>query len=147
MSSARGTGPAGTCKPAASFSRAVTREGRTADVGARLLNYSGTFEVDGNAYLAMYGWTTNPLVEYYVIESMGQHNPSDNASATQYGTVETDGGVYEIWQKVRVNAPSIIGTATFQQYWSVRTKMRCGGTINTGNHFRAWKAAGLALGT
>ena len=95
----------------------------------------------------MYGWTTNPLVEYYVIESMGRHNPSDNASATQYGTVETDGGVYEIWQKVRTNAPSIIGTATFQQYWSVRTKMRCGGTINTGNHFRAWKAAGLALGT
>jgi endo-1,4-beta-xylanase len=78
---------------------------------------------------------------------VGDHNPSDNASATQYGTLTSDGGTYEIWQKMRTNAPSIIGDHTdFQQYWSIRTKMHCGGTINTGNHFRAWEAAGLKLG-
>ena len=114
----------------------------------RLFNYSGSFEADANAnaYLALYGWTTNPLVEYYVIESMGVHNPSDNASATLYGMLDSDGGTYEIWQKQRTDAPSIIGTATFQQYWSIRTKMHCGGTITTGNHFQAWEAAGLPLG-
>ena len=95
----------------------------------------------------MYGWTTNPLVEYYVIESMGRHNPSDNASATQYGTVETDGGVYEIWQKVRTNAPSIIGTATFQQYWSVRNSKRTGGSVNMAAHFNAWANLGMRLGS
>jgi endo-1,4-beta-xylanase len=79
---------------------------------------------------------------------VGDHNPSDNASATQYGTLTSDGGTYEIWQKERINAPSIIGDNTdFQQYWSIRTKMHSGGTINTGNHFRAWEAAGLELGT
>lgn len=130
---------------------------------ARLFNYTGTFKTTGWAYLALYGWTTNPLVEYYVIESsssppspffhllnplpVGKHNPSDNASATQYGSLTSDGGTYEIWQKERINAPSIIGDKTnFQQYWSIRTKMHCGGTINTGNHFRAWEAAGLKLG-
>ncbi|KAK3208849.1 hypothetical protein GRF29_77g2227742 [Pseudopithomyces chartarum] len=115
--------------------------------GDMLFNYTGTFKTTGWAYLALYGWTTNPLVEYYVIESMGKHNPSDNASATQYGSLTSDGGTYEIWQKERINAPSIIGDKTnFQQYWSIRTKMHCGGTINTGNHFRAWEAAGLKLG-
>jgi endo-1,4-beta-xylanase len=78
---------------------------------------------------------------------VGDHNPSDNASATQYGTLNSDGGTYEIWQKERINAPSIAGDHTnFQQYWSIRTKMHAGGTINTGNHFRAWEAAGLKLG-
>ncbi|KAI0394622.1 concanavalin A-like lectin/glucanase domain-containing protein [Xylariaceae sp. FL0594] len=115
--------------------------------GDMLVNYTGKFHTTGAAYLALYGWTRNPLVEYYVIEAMGNHNPSDNSSATQYGCLESDGGTYEIWQKERINAPSIEGDHTdFQQYWSIRTSMHVGGTINTGNHFRAWEAAGLALG-
>ncbi|KAI3316653.1 concanavalin A-like lectin/glucanase domain-containing protein [Xylariaceae sp. AK1471] len=113
-----------------------------------LVNYTGAFHTTGAAYLALYGWTRNPLVEYYVIEAMGNHNPSDNVSSTQYGCLQSDGGTYEIWQKERINAPSIEGEHTnFQQYWSVRTSMHVGGTINTGNHFRAWEAAGLKLGT
>jgi hypothetical protein len=79
---------------------------------------------------------------------VGRHNPSDNASANYFGNLVSDGATYEIWQKERINAPSIAGDNTdFQQYWSVRTSMHCGGTINTGNHFRAWEAAGLTLGT
>lgn len=113
-----------------------------------LFNYSGSFEVDpsANAYLGLYGWTKEPLAEYYVIENTGIHHPADNRNSTCHGYFESDGATYEVWSKWRINAPSIIGNADFQQYWSVRTKRHVGGTINTARHFAAWVEAGLPLG-
>ena len=82
-----------------------------------------------------------------MIENFGdKHNPTDNSNHTCYGTFESDGGTYEVWRKWRINQPSIIGTATFPQYWSVRTKRHVGGTINTTKHFEKWEKAGLPLG-
>jgi endo-1,4-beta-xylanase len=98
----------------------------------------------GTVLLAVYGWTTNPLIEYYIQEDYTSYA----GGGTLKGTVTSDGATYNIYEHQQVNQPSISGTATFQQYISVRqTDKRSSGKVTTANHFNAWAKLGLKLGT
>lgn len=111
----------------------------------RAISYSGTFSPQGNGYLSIYGWTRSPLIEYYIVESFGSYNPSSGAQ--KLGSITSDGSSYDIFRTQRVNQPSIEGTATFYQFWSVRSSHRTSGTVTVGNHFNAWTQSGLQLGS
>ncbi|KAI0397555.1 glycoside hydrolase family 11 protein [Xylariaceae sp. FL0594] len=113
---------------------------------SRVVTYNGTWNgASVNSYLSVYGWTRNPLIEYYVVEAFGSYNPSSGAQ--KRGTIQSDGGTYDIYQTQRVNQPSIEGTSTFYQFWSVRQQKRTSGTVTLQNHFNAWTNAGLKLGS
>ncbi|RYY29418.1 MAG: 1,4-beta-xylanase [Sphingomonadales bacterium] len=116
----------------------------------RIVGYNaGVFNPGSNSYLTLYGWSTNPLVEYYVVENWGNFTPP-GSGGTFMGTVSSNGGTYNIYRTQRVNQPSIISNATFYQYWSVRTAKRSLGTNNVitfANHVNAWQSKGMSLGT
>jgi len=105
----------------------------------------------GTSYIGIYGWSRNPLIEWYIVEDWfgsGVIGPSRiGGGASKKGEFTVDGAVYFIYQATRVNQPSIDGTATFQQYFSVRQTSRQEGTISITEHFKEWEKVGMALGT
>ena len=108
---------------------------------------SFSYEVDyhpvGNSYLCIYGWTKEPLVEYYVVESWGTWRPP---GAQSMGVIEVDGAEYDVYTTLRENQPSIEGTQTFSQFWSVRKEKAESGAVSLTDHFDAWEEMGMELG-
>jgi len=98
----------------------------------------------GTSLVSLYGWSTSPLVEYYVMEN---YTGSPPTAGTYMGQVTSDGGTYNIYEHQQVNQPSIQGTATFEQYLAIRTSPVSSGTITTQNFFNAWASHGMNLGT
>ena len=105
----------------------------------------------GTSYIGIYGWTRKPLIEWYIVEDWygdGVIGPEAiGGKAAKMGEFTVDGATYFIYQATRVYQPSIDGTATFPQYFSVRQTCRQYGTISITEHFKEWEKTGMKLGT
>jgi endo-1,4-beta-xylanase len=107
--------------------------GASRNIGYNVGSLSGSYN-----FVGIYGWTTNPLIEYYVAEK------GNVSGGTSFGSVSSDGHSYSCTKFQRVNAPSIIGTATFWQY-----KDNWGGAptgqnrvVTMANHINNWRSRG-----
>jgi endo-1,4-beta-xylanase len=105
----------------------------------------------GLVYVGIYGWTVDPLREYYILDDWGTTKPagvaSDGTPRDNVGTITVDGAIYDVWKKTRTNKPAITGdNKTFDQYFSIRQSARQCGHISISEHFSKWIGLGLQLG-
>jgi hypothetical protein len=111
-----------------------------------------TFKKSGDAggfsYIGIYGWTTNPCVEWYIVDDRWGSMPFNAYNASQKGTATIDDESYKLFQNKTngTGGSRCSGVSQWDQYWSIRQKARQCGTITVTEHFKAWEAAGLALG-
>ncbi|RAK79330.1 glycoside hydrolase family 11 protein [Aspergillus fijiensis CBS 313.89] len=110
----------------------------------RSLTWDGYFTAEGDWTLAIYGWTLDPVTEWYIVESHGSGTPGNGDIL---GQVYSDGGVYDVYNLPYRNVPEIYGVTDFDQHWSVRRSHRSTGTVDVSTHFQRWKELGLDPGT
>lgn len=105
---------------------------------ARTVGYNIGAQSGSYNFVGVYGWTTSPLIEYYVAER-GSMN-----GGTFVNNVSIDGHSYAFYKQRRDNAPSIIGTATFWQYKDTWGGAGTGQnrSINMGSHINNWRNRG-----
>jgi hypothetical protein len=102
---------------------------------------------NGLAYFGIYGWTVDPLVEFYVMEDWVSWRPrGGDGNHQSRGTITIDGGQYDVVTRQMNNQPSIKGTASFPQVFSIRQQTRSSGSISVSEHFKQWEKIGIALG-
>ena len=107
--------------------------------------YTKTGSGGGWSYIGIYGWSNNPLIEFYIVDDWFGSGPP-TGGGTMKGSFTVDGATYKVYQHQQNNQPSIHGTTTFQQYFSVRQTARQCGHISLTEHFKEWASLGMPLG-
>ena len=98
------------------------------------------------SYVGIYGWTRNPLVEFYVVDNwLSQYRPGDWVGNKKHGDFTIDGAKYTVYENTRYG-PSIDGDTQFKQYFSIRQQARDCGTIDITAHFEQWEKLGMTMG-
>jgi endo-1,4-beta-xylanase len=108
------------------------------EIGKIKVNFEFNFISNNTARYGIYGWTQNPLIEYYIIENSEGYLPSES----KFGTLSIDEGNYDMHRFVlgSFDSDQII------QLWSIRNEKRNKGTVSVTEHFKTWEKYGYKLG-
>lgn len=115
------------------------------EIGADLA-FTRQGSAGGFSFIGIYGWSIDPLVEYYIVEDSFGNGPAVPFATQLRGTINVDGAQYNVYSGNRQNQPSIVGNANFQQFFSVRQNPRQCGHVSISEHFRQWRNMGMNLG-
>jgi Glycosyl hydrolases family 11 len=104
---------------------------------------------DVYSYIGMYGWSSDPCVEWYVIEDSFKTMPVNPGTTTlKTDKLRVDDGDYNVYTRptsgnggTRCN-----GVTDWIQYYSIRKTARRCGEISLTAHFDAWKGLEMPLG-
>jgi endo-1,4-beta-xylanase len=105
---------------------------------------SGT--AGGYSYIGVYGWSTNPCIEYYIVDDSYNTMPINPGNTTNTGTATIDGATYTFYTRSATGANRCTGVSSWTQFYSVRQTARTCGSINVKAHFDAWASKGMTLG-
>lgn len=100
------------------------------------------------SYIGMYGWTTNPCVEWYVVDDSFKGLPFNPGSTVDKGDIELDGGKYDVYTRntTGTGGSRCQNVTEWVQYYSIRQQARTCGVISLTRHFDEWKKLGMQLG-
>ena len=107
--------------------------GSSHSIGYNVGSLSGSYN-----FVGIYGWTINPLIEYYVCEK------GSVASGGVINSINSDGHGYNFYRHQQISQPSIQGTQTFWQYldqWG-GTSVGANHTVTMANHINNWRNNG-----
>ena len=104
-------------------------------------------DAGGYSYIGIYGFSTDPCVEFYIVDDSYRAMPIKPYNTSNKGTYTLDGGSYDLYSgSVTSAGDSSCRGSTWQQFYSVRQTARTCEQISLTQHFDAWKAAGMKLG-
>jgi len=112
--------------------------------------YTKTGTGGGYSYIGIYGWSNSPCVEYYIVDDSYGTMPFNAYGGTLKGTAMIDGENYKLFQNNTNGSGGSRcsgGASSWLQFWSIRQKARQCGQISISQHFDAWKAVGMTLGS
>jgi hypothetical protein len=106
-----------------------------------------TGSAGGYSYVGMYGWTTNPCVEWYVVDDSYNTMPINPGNTTNRGERTIDGGTYIMYTRPTsgTGGTRCSGVTNWIQHYSVRRTARACGVISLTEHFNAWQSLNMDM--